>query len=144
MQTGELIQLLRQGTGSVESKSKEIFIMSTITSKHGKRQAIVDPTFLLAFLVLILALLAFTPFTANLYNSVGNAVGSFETWSASLSASPVVSFNSDLQYWEQNCSHGWSSATTCDAIVARSQSCSVSVASAYCSAYESYLEQFHN
>ena len=118
--------------------------MSTITSKHGKRQAIVDPTFLLAFLVLILALLAFPPFTDNLSNSIGNIVGSFESTSASLSASPVVSFNSDLQYWEQNCSHGWSSATTCDAIVARSQSCSVSVDSAYCSAYGSYLEQFRN
>ena len=118
--------------------------MSTITSKHGKRQAIVDPTFLLAFLVLILALLAFTPVTTNPYDSAGNAIRSFESTSASLSASQVISFNSDLQYWDLNCSHGWSAETTCDAIVARSQSCSVSVDSAYCSAYGSYLEQFRD
>ena len=71
--------------------------MSTISTKHGKRQPIVEPTFVLAFLVLILAVLAFTPFTDNLYNSVGNAMRSFESTSTSLSANKVVSFAADQQ-----------------------------------------------
>ena len=144
MQTQNSARMLRLGTRSVESNSKEIFIMSTISTKHGKRQPIVEPTFVLAFLVLILALLAFTPFTDNLYNSVGNAMRSFESTSTSLSANKVVSFAADQQYWDTNCDHGWSSDSTCDAIVSRSQSCTISLDSAYCAAYESYLEQFRD
>ena len=59
--------------------------MSTISSKQGKRRGSVDPNFILGFLVLILALLVFTPFTGNLYNSLGTALDTVDRTQASIS-----------------------------------------------------------
>lgn len=114
--------------------------MSTISPKQTKSQGIIDPVFILAVLVVILTFVMFAP-ANHLYNSVESALGSFGSTSTALSANKVVSFSSDLQYWESSCSHGWSSDATCDVIVQRTQSCANSVDSAYCSAYEEYLQE---
>ena len=135
------IQLLLLGIGWIESGSKEIITMSTISPKQAKSQGLIDPIFILTVLVVILTFVVFAP-SNNLYNSVENTLGSFGNTSAGLSANRVVSFSSDQQYWEANCSYGWSSDATCDVIVQRSQSCASSVDSAYCSAYDKYLQKF--
>ena len=113
--------------------------MSTISRKQVKSQGIIDPIFILAMLVVILTFLVFAP-ANNLYNSVESTLGSLVNTSTGISANGVVSFSSDQQYWESNCGHGWTSDTTCDVIVQRTQSCSASVDSAYCSAYDKYLQ----
>ena len=114
--------------------------MSTFSSKSVKRYSPVDSMSVVILLVLILTLLI-APFTANIFHSLGTAVGNLRSAPAGLSAKSDAVFVVDLQYWNANCSHGWSSDSTCDAIVARSQSCTISVDSAYCSAYQSYLQQ---
>src|SRR6266498_2067003 len=101
--------------------------MSTISSKQRKRQGSVDPNVILGFLVLILALIVFTPFTGNIYNSLTTALGTVGDTHANISTNVNYSFAADQQYWVANCSHGWSSNSTCDDIVSRVQSCSISV-----------------
>jgi hypothetical protein len=118
--------------------------MSTISSKQGKRQGFVDPNFILGFLVLIIALLVFTPLTGNIYNPLSTVLGAVDSTHASVSTSVNYSFSADQRYWGTNCSHGWSSNSACDDIVSRAQSCSISVDSAYCSEYDTYLKQFSN
>jgi len=118
--------------------------MSTISSKQAKKQGLVDPVYVLVFLVLILALVLLGPFSGNTYNSISSALGNLSSTSASLSASSNVSFTSDQQYWNANCSHGWASDSTCENIVQRSQSCVANVTSPYCSEYDAYLQQFRN
>jgi len=114
--------------------------MSTISPKQTKSQGIIDPIFILAVLVVILTFVVFAP-ANKLYNSVESTLGSFGNTSAGLTTNFVVSFSSDLEYWESNCSRGWSSDATCDLIVQRTQSCTYSVDSTYCSAYEKYLHK---
>ena len=116
--------------------------MSTITSKHTKRQAVIDPIFLLAILFLVLTTIIFAPINGNTFNPFGNMLGSFGNTSTTLSANTTVSFAYDQAYWDANCSHGWSADATCDVIVQRSQSCAISADSAYCAAYERYLQNF--
>jgi hypothetical protein len=118
--------------------------MSTISSKQAKRHGLVDPVYVLVFLVLILALLLLGPLTSNTYSSVSSVLGTLGRAPAAVSASANVSFTADQQYWDANCNHGWSSNSSCDNIVLRSQSCVAEVASAYCSAYADYLQQFHS
>ena len=113
--------------------------MSTLSQKQARSKGIIDPIFILAVLVVILTFVVFAP-ANNLYNSAENTLGSFRKASTGLTASSVVSFSSDLQYWESNCTHGWTSDTACDVIVQRTQSCSASVDSVYCSAYDKYLQ----
>jgi hypothetical protein len=117
--------------------------MSTISSKQEKRHRLVDPVYVLAFLVLILALLLLGPLMSNTHNSFNGVLGTLGRAPA-VSASANVSFATDQQYWDANCSHGWSSNSSCDAIVVRSRSCVADVPSAYCSAYKNYLQQFSN
>ena len=118
--------------------------MSTISSKQEKSHGLVDPFYVLVFLVLILALLVLGPLTGNINNSFSGALGTLGNAPAGVSASTEVSFTSDHQYWNANCSRGWSSDSTCEDIVLRSQSCVANVASAYCSAYADYLQQFRS
>lgn len=115
--------------------------MSIITSNQTKRQAIVDPIFILFFSVL-LVLLVFAVSTANRYYFTGDIMQTYENAPAGLSLNSEVSFSTDQMYWSEYCDSGWSSDSLCDAIVARVQSCTASVDSAYCSAYKSYLEEF--
>ena len=118
--------------------------MATISSKQEKRHALVDPIYVLVFLVLLLALLLIGPFNGNTSSSINGVLGVLGGAPAGVSASGDVSFTSDQQYWDANCSHGWSSDSTCESIVLRSQSCVTNVDSAYCSAYDNYLQQFRN
>ena len=116
--------------------------MATISSKQEKRHALVDPIYVLVFLVLLLALLLIGPFSGNTSSSINGVLGVLGGAPAGVSASGDVSFTSDQQYWDANCSHGWSSDSTCETIVQRVQTCSVSTASAYCSEYDLYLQPF--
>ena len=118
--------------------------MSTLSSKHTKRQVALNPNIILALVVLILALVVFTPFAGNIYNSLGTALGTVDSTHANISTNANYSFSADQQYWSANCSHGWSSNSTCDNIVTRSQACSISAESAYCTEYGNYLKQFSN
>jgi len=117
--------------------------MSTISSKPTKTYKPVDLISVFVFLALILTLLVM-PFTGTLYNSLSTALGTVDNTHARVSANVNYSFSADQQYWSANCSHGWSSNSTCDDIVLRSQSCSISAESAYCSEYSNYLKQFSN
>jgi hypothetical protein len=135
-------QPLWLGIGWIESRSKEIFIMSIITSNQSKRQIIVDPIFILFFSVLVV-LLVFAVSTANKYYFTANIGQTYESAPAGLSLNSEVSFTADKQYWSEYCDSGWSSDATCDAIFARTQSCTTSVDSAYCSNYEKYLQEFN-
>ncbi len=114
--------------------------MSIITSNQPKRQSIVDPIFLL-FISVLVVLLVFAMAAAN-RNLIGNLLQTHDNAPAGLTLNSQVSFASDQRYWSENCDNGWSSNSVCDAIVARAQSCTASVDSAYCSAYESYLQEF--
>jgi hypothetical protein len=114
--------------------------MSIITSNQPKRQTIVDPIFIL-FVSVLVVLLVFA-FTAANRNLIGNLLQTYENAPAGLSLNSDVSFASDQRYWSESCDSGWSSDSVCDAIVARAQSCTASVESAYCSAYENYLQEF--
>lgn len=117
--------------------------MSLITSNQQKRQSVVDPIFILFFSVL-LVLLVFAISAANGNYFVEKALQINESAPAGLSLNSQVSFATDQRYWSASCESGWSTDAVCDAIVARTQACSASVDSAYCSAYESYLQEFGN
>ncbi len=110
--------------------------MSTITSKPTKRYSIVDLISIFVFFILLFTLFVI-PFTGNLYSSLVTA----NSTDASISTNASYSFSADHQYWTANCSHGWSSNSTCEEIVVRSQACSISAESAYCSQYGKYLKQ---
>jgi hypothetical protein len=92
-------------------------------------------------LLALITTLLVIPFTGNLYSALSTAFGGANTTNANI-ANTSYSFSADQQYWAANCSNGWSSNSTCDDIVARSQSCSISGESAYCSEYSNYLKQF--
>ena len=117
--------------------------MSTIASKPTKRYNPVNLISVFVFLALLITLIVM-PFTANIYNSFSTALGTVDSTHANISTNVNYSFSTDQQYWETNCSHGWSSNSTCDDIVSRAQSCSISVESLYCSEYDNYLKQFSN
>ena len=117
--------------------------MSTLSSKPTKTYRPVDLISVFVFLALILTLLVI-PFTGNLYNSLSTVLGHGSSTNTRASATLTYSFSADHQYWTTNCSHGWSSDSTCEAIVVRSQSCSISSESAYCSEYNNYVKQFTN
>ena len=117
--------------------------MSIITSNQQKRQSIVDPIFILFFSVL-LVLLVFAISAANGNYFVEKLWQTNDAAPAGLSLNSQVSFATDQRYWSEYCDSGWSGDEACDAIVARAQSCSTSVDSAYCSAYEGYLQEFGN
>ncbi|HLO18491.1 MAG TPA: hypothetical protein VK206_26905 [Anaerolineales bacterium] len=113
--------------------------MSTISSKRPKKHGLVD--FVIVFFALLLVFLVLTPLNGSLSNSIHSAFGSAQT---NPSISREISFAADLQYWDANCSHGWTSDSTCDVIATKAQSCTISLDSAYCSEYGTYLKQFRN
>jgi hypothetical protein len=117
--------------------------MSTISSKSTKTYKPIDLIPVFVFLTLILILLV-VPFTGNIYTSLSTALDNGDSTQANISSTISYSFLADQQYWAANCSHGWSSNSTCDDIVMRSQSCSISAESAYCSEYNNYMKQFSN
>jgi hypothetical protein len=117
--------------------------MSLITSNQQKRQSYIDPIFVLFFSVL-LVLLIFAISAANGSYFVEKLLQTSGSAPAGLTLNSQVSFAADQRYWSESCDSGWSSDAVCDAIVARTQACSVSVDSVYCSSYESYLQEFGN
>jgi len=117
--------------------------MSTIPLKREKRQGLINPVFVLVCVLLIGALVLPGSLTTDIYNSISRVLGTPGNVSVA-TGSGDTSFALDEQYWDANCSHGWASDATCDAIVSRAQSCVASIALAYCSDYENYMKQFHN
>ena len=114
--------------------------MSIITSNQQKRQTTLDPIVIL-FVSVLLVLLVFAISAAN-GNFLVEKVFQFRHGAtAELSLNNQVSFAADQLYWSEYCESGWSADATCDAIVARAESCSISAESAYCSAYEDYLQE---
>ena len=109
--------------------------MATFSSKQEKRQSLI-----LASLTLIGVLVTFSPFNSNMYSSIRSAL----LTQGNTAVEVPINFASDLQYWDANCSHGWRSDSTCDALVLKTQACSVGIGSAYCSEYNTYLRQFRN
>ena len=116
--------------------------MSTFSSKQQKSQGLVDPLLILASIVVILLLAFFGSYADKISDSFEGVHETQGIVNAGASNNSVVSFISDEQYWDANCSHGWDSNSTCDLIVSRAQSCAVSVASTYCSEYDIYMQQF--
>ena len=117
--------------------------MSIITSNQSKRQTVVDPILIL-FVSVLVVLLVFAFTVANRDFFTSNVLQTSEIAPAALSLNSNVSFAADERYWDANCSTGWGSDAVCDAIVARTQSCSVNLDSAYCSAYKNYMAQSDN
>ena len=115
--------------------------MATFSSKQEKKQGISNQMAVLLAVALISVFVIFGPLNTTLYNSIDSLLASFDGPDG-VSVSTDASFTSDQNYWSDNCSHGWSSDATCDAIVSRVQSCQVGLASAYCTSNESYIQQY--
>lgn len=116
--------------------------MSIASSKPSKKHPFVDLLF--ACFALTLILLALAPSNGNLYNPIRTAPGTLERVRPAILTSEDISFTADQRYWNANCSQGWSSDARCGTIVARTQTCSRSTASGYCSEYKSYLQEYLN
>ena len=117
--------------------------MATFPSKQKKRQDLVDPMLVFVSIALLSILIAFGPLNGN-YSSIPNVLVMEGGAADHASSSVGVSFASDLQYWDANCSRGWTSDSTCDVLVSRTQSCVIGTGSAYCSEYAAYLQQIRN
>ncbi|RPJ21694.1 MAG: hypothetical protein EHM33_25455 [Chloroflexi bacterium] len=117
--------------------------MSIMSLKHTKKYTL-NIDLLFALFALTLALLILVPSNENLYISILNAPGALDRPRATLLTSGDVSFAADQQYWAANCGQEWSSDARCNSIVARTQSCSTSAASGYCSEYKNYLREYLN
>jgi hypothetical protein len=116
--------------------------MSVFTLVQTSKYRYVDLLF--ASFALTLVLLILVPPTGNIYSSIYTAPRSIDNIHTSVSIQEInktISFAADRQYWVANCSQGWSSDARCNTIVVRAQSCSISMASAYCSQYENYLQE---
>ena len=118
--------------------------MATFTSRQKKRQDWVDPMLVFVSVALLSILIAFGPLNGNMYSSVPNAPVMEGGAADHASSRAGVSFASDLQYWNANCNHGWTSDSMCDALVSRTRWCSLGVGSAYCSEYDAYLQQIRD
>lgn len=115
--------------------------MSIITSKQEKRHILVDPIFVL-FLATVILLMFFAALTGSIEHTLDSWLLTFDDAPTNLSTNSTPSFAADQRYWESNCSHGWSSDSTCDDIELRSQGCVDGINSIYCSEYKSYLQNF--
>ena len=113
--------------------------MTISPSKQKKKQGLI-----LASITLIGVLVTFGPLNGSMYSSIRNALLTQGSAAGEVSINNAASFASDLQYWDAKCSRGWTSDSTCDVLVSRTQSCVVGIGtySAYCSEYDTYLQQF--
>ena len=118
--------------------------MATFSSKQKKRQSWDEPIWVLASIALIGLLVAFSPLHNSMYSSIRSALVTRTGAAENISLDAGTSFASDLQYWNAQCSHGWTSDSTCDALVSRTKLCALDVGSAYCSGYNAYLQQIRN
>ena len=118
--------------------------MATFPSKHNKKQDLIDPMVVLVSVALLSILIVFGPLNGNKYSSVPNPLVMHGNATDNTSSSVGASFASDLQYWNANCNHGWTSDSMCGALVSRTQWCSLGVGSVYCSEYRAYLQRILN
>ena len=119
------------------------FKMQKSSSKKPKKsQGFSNPISVLISVTLLGTFAVFAPFNVSFFDSINinRIFPSFYTPNT-ISAIPEPSFTSDQTYWNENCTHGWTSDVTCDVIVSRAQSCLVNKSSLYCSAYETYLKK---
>ena len=115
--------------------------MTTIPRKQYKYQSSTDTIAVLAYMLAIGILLFYGTRPGAFQLAIGRTLG-IQSGMSVLSAGSQISFAADAQYWDVNCSHGWTSDAACDTLVARTQACEISAASAYCSEYKTYLRQF--
>ena len=118
--------------------------MAKFSSKKQKNgQGFGNPIPVLVSVTLLGTFAVFGPFNVSFFNSINinSILPSFYTPNDA-STNIALSFTSDQNYWNNNCSHGWSSDASCDDIVSRVRSCLINKASLYCSAYESYMHGF--
>jgi len=118
--------------------------MATYASHQEKRQGMVDPIVVLLFVTLLCALVAFGPLNGRVLSSSHGALLTQGGSAGEISVNAGTSFTSNLQYWNSTCSHGWTKNSTCDALASAAQFCVIGVGtdSAYCSEYDTYLQQF--
>ena len=121
---------------------KELSIMATYSSKHEKRQFFGNNVPVLVLVLLVGALVILAPLNASFSSSLNGTLGTWTSADNVYTNAEVISFPADQTYWDTHCDHGWDSDTTCDRILARVESCTISVASPYCSSYENYMQEF--
>lgn len=118
--------------------------MSTYSSKQQNSQDMMEPLWILWY-ILIVSILMISGFNTNMqYDSLNRALGSQSHVYVDTPFRANVSFASDERYWSAHCNRGWAGDSTCDDIVIRAQSCEFSNVSTYCSNYEDYLLQLNN
>jgi hypothetical protein len=115
--------------------------MTTFPSKEAKKQSL-DLILVLALIALTSVAMAFGFLNTN-YGFVGMPPSTQGGTISSVSLNIGNSVSADQQYWSAKCSHGWTSDSTCDALASLTQSCvvGIGVPSAYCSEYDSYVQQ---
>ena len=111
--------------------------MATFSSKKPEKR----PGLVLASIALIGVLVTFGPLNGSMYGSIRNALFMQGGAAGNVSINDAASFVSDLKYWDANCSRGWKSDSTCELLVLKAQSCSIGIGSAYCSEYDTYLQE---
>lgn len=116
--------------------------MATYSSKQEKRQIFGNYVPILISILLLAVLVILAPLNASFYSSLNGILGTWSSADNVYTNAEVVSFSADQTYWDTNCVRGWTSDATCDSILARVESCAISVASPYCSSYENYMQEF--
>lgn len=116
--------------------------MATYSSKQEKRPVFGNNVPMLVSVLIIGALVILAPLNASFYSSMNGILGAWNSADNVYANAEVISFSADQTYWDANCDHGWTSDATCDGILSRVQSCTISVASAYCASYENYMQGF--
>ena len=116
--------------------------MATYSSKQEKRQVFGNYIPVLITVLVIGTLVVLAPLNASFFSSLNGFLGTWNSADNVYTNAEVISFSADQTYWEANCDHGWTSDATCDGILARVESCAISVASPYCSSSESYMQEF--
>jgi hypothetical protein len=118
--------------------------MSTISSKPEKRRVLISPDMAFFFALLIGVIVVLGVPLGHKYDPL-NATETLGT--AAIGSdfnSGATTFAADEQYWEANCSHGWSSNARCDDILSRAKLCEKGLDSAYCSDYANYMQRIHD
>ena len=113
--------------------------MATFYSKQEKKQGM-----LFASITLVGVLIVFVSLYFGTHSPIRNILTTQAGTVDNVSVNAGVSFSSDIQYWDSNCSHGWIGDATCDTLVSRIQSCAIGTGSTYCSEYNTYLQQFRS
>ena len=112
-------------------------------SKQLKRHAPAEPLLILTVIAAIVILVVSGADNGALRNSIRSVLMAPNSSGAhTVVSADDITFASDEQYWSANCSHGWKSDSTCDDILVRTQICAAGTGLAYCSAYETYMQQF--